>query len=144
MNIKSIIEKYKPLYEKHKDVIPYLIFGVLTTLVNIGAYWITAHPLKLSTTLSTCIAWVVSVIFAYVTNRIWVFHSTASGFLDIAKEVGAFFACRLATGLMDLFFMWFFVDVLHFNDLIIKVLSNIVVVVLNYVASKLMIFKKSK
>lgn len=133
-----------PIYERYKDMIPYLIFGVLSTAVNIATYWVSAHPFKLSVTLSTCIAWLAAVIFAYVTNRIFVFHSTVRNFRGIVKEATAFFGCRLATGLLDLGIMWLFVDVLGLNDMVIKVASNIIVVVLNYVASKLMIFKEKK
>lgn len=134
---------FKHLYEKYKDIIPYGVFGVLTTLVNIVSYWVAAHPLGLSVVTSTIIAWFLSVLFAYVTNRKWVFHSEAVGFDAIMKEMVSFFGCRLATGFVDLAFMFIFVDVLHLNDVVIKVISNIIVIVLNYVASKLVIFKHS-
>ena len=91
---------------------------------------------------STIFAWVLAVLFAYITNRKWVFHSTAKGSKEILKEMVSFFSCRLATGIVDWLCMFVFVDLLKFNDLIIKVAANVVVVVLNYVASKLFIFKK--
>lgn len=72
-------EKLKALYEKYKDLIPYVIFGVLTTIVNYVSYWLFAHPLGCGTVFSTAVAWVLSVLFAYVTNRRWVFHSEAKG-----------------------------------------------------------------
>lgn len=132
---------FKQLYEKYKDLIPYGIFGVLTTVVNIASYWVAAHPLGLSVVVSTVIAWILSVLFAYVTNRKWVFHSEAVGFNAIIKEMASFFGCRLATGFIDLACMFVFVDVLHFDDVAIKVIANVIVIVLNYVASKLVIFK---
>lgn len=132
----------KKLFEKYKDVIPYAFFGVCTTLVNIVVYWIAAHPMGLSVMPSTVIAWVVAVAFAYVTNRKWVFHSQAQGIKDISKEVISFFACRIATGFIDILCMYIFVDVLALNDVIIKTFANVLVIILNYVASKLVIFRK--
>ncbi|MBR0282162.1 MAG: GtrA family protein [Oscillibacter sp.] len=136
------MEKLKALYTRYQDVIPYLFFGVCTTLVNMAAYWVAAYPLGLGVTASTVIAWVLAVLFAYVTNRRWVFHSEARTASEIGREIVSFFSCRLATGLVDLGCMFLFVDVLRCNDLIIKALDNVLVVVLNYVASKLLIFRK--
>ena len=132
---------FKKLYNQYKDIIPYGVFGVLTTVVNIVSYWLAAHPLGLSVMASTVIAWFLSVLFAYVTNRKWVFHSEAEGFEAIVKEMVSFFGCRLATGFVDLACMFVFVDVLHLDDVVIKVIANVIVIVLNYVASKLVIFK---
>lgn len=130
------------LFEKYKDVIPYLVFGVLTTAVNIASYWVCAHPFNMPVMVSTVIAWILSVLFAYITNRKWVFHSVTSGFHDIFMEIVYFFCARLATGIFDWSFMFIFVDMLNLNDMFIKVVSNVIVVVLNYIASKLFIFKK--
>ena len=136
------LEKWKTLYTRYQDVIPYLFFGVCTTLVNMAAYWVSAYPLGLNVPVSTFIAWVLAVLFAYVTNRRWVFHSTARTSAEITREIFSFFSCRLATFLVDLGCMFLFVDVLHWNDILIKALDNVLVVVLNYVASKLLIFRK--
>lgn len=132
----------KAMIEKYKDIIPYAIFGVLTTLVNIVAYWLFAHPLRLSVMPSTVMAWICSVLFAYITNRKWVFHSEAMGSAAILKEMISFFACRLLTGVVDWLCMLIFVDLLYWNDMVIKIGANVLVIILNYVASKLVIFKK--
>lgn len=134
--------KWKKLYEKYKDIILYGIFGGLTTLVNIVVYWLMAHPLALPTLPSTMIAWVAAVSFAYITNRKWVFHSQVHTREAIMKELAAFFVCRLATGVIDWACMYIFVDVLMWNDILVKIASNVLVIILNYVASKLLIFKK--
>lgn len=134
--------KLKELYTRYADVIPYLFFGVCTTLVNLVVYWFAAHPLAWSVSASTVAAWILAVLFAYVTNRKWVFHSAARTASDILREMASFFSCRLATGLLDLGCMFLFVDVLGWNDLLMKTLDNILVVILNYVASKLLIFRK--
>ena len=132
----------KKLYEKYSDMIPYAIFGVLTTLVNIAAYWLCAHPLGIPTVPSTVIAWVLAVLFAYVTNRKWVFHSKAVTRQEIVREGISFYLCRLGTGVLDWLGMYVMVDVLHWNDLIVKIAVNIVVIILNSVASKLIVFRK--
>lgn len=132
----------KILMRKYWDVIPYLFFGVCTTAVNVVAYWLCAHPLRLKTMPSTVIAWFLAVLFAYVVNRKWVFHSEAHKAKAICREVVSFFGCRLATGVIDWLCMFVFVELLSVNDVFIKTAANMLVVVLNYVASKFVIFKK--
>ncbi len=130
------------LWKRYKEVILYLFFGGCTTVVNIVVYYVCAHPLALGTVASTCCAWLAAVIFAYITNKIWVFESKSQGTKETLKEMASFFSCRIATGLADLAVMYVFVDLLHVNDVIVKIGSNVLVVVLNYLASKLIIFKK--
>lgn len=137
-------DKLKELFEKYKDLIPYVIFGVLTTIVNYASYWLFAHPLGCGTVFSTAVAWLLSVLFAYVTNRRWVFHSTARGAKAVGKEFAAFLAARISTGLLDMLVMYVFVDVLGWNDMIMKLASNVIVVILNYIFSKFFIFKKKE
>ena len=137
-----MLKYLKQLFIRYKEMILYLFFGGCTTLVNIIVYYICAHLLLLATVPATVIAWILSVAFAYVTNRIYVFESRSRGLVAILREIGAFVSCRLLTGVMDLAIMYICVDLLHFNDLIIKIISNILVIVLNYIASKLLIFRK--
>ena len=134
----------RELCQKHKDVIAYAFFGVCTTLVNVIVYWVIAHPFNMSVLLSTMLAWVIAVLFAYFTNRKWVFNSTANGFAEISREIVGFFACRLVTGILDWACMYVFVERLGFNDVVIKFLANVLVIILNYIASKLLIFKKRR
>lgn len=132
----------KALYEKYKDIIPYAFFGVCTTVVNILSYAIFARWLGWDVMPSTIVAWVLAVLFAYLTNRKWVFKSTAKGTNEIVREICSFFACRIATGVLDWAMMYIFVERLAFNDVLIKTLANVAVIILNYVASKFVIFKK--
>ena len=134
----------KKLILKYKDFILYGIFGVLTTIVNIITYYLMAHILNLPTVISTVIAWITAVLFAYLTNRKMVFHSKAKNVKEITKEIISFFTCRLLTGFFDLGCMYIFVDLIGLNDIIIKTISNIIVIILNYVASKLIIFNQNK
>ena len=131
----------KEKINKYKDVIPYLFFGVCTTLVNMHVYWTCAHVFNLSVLISTVISWVLSVLFAYVTNRKYVFESSSQ---NILKEAVSFFSSRLATGILDMVLMWLFVYFNVVNDVIAKVIVNVIVVVLNYVLSKLVVFKGNK
>lgn len=126
----------------------YGVFSVLTTILNIFIYWLCTRIFGLQVVLSTVIAWVLTVIawvlavlFAYMTNRKYVFHSTENSSAGIIREIAEFFFCRLATGIIDVAIMYLFVDVLGFNDVIIKTASNIIVIILNYIASRLFIFK---
>ena len=132
------------LLQRYKSQILYLFFGGCTTLVNVVVYGVCAHMAALSTTASTVIAWAVSVLFAYVTNRTWVFESRASTAPDILRELWSFVLCRVATGALDLAIMYLCVDRLGLPDIPIKLLSNLLVIVLNYIASKLIIFAKSE
>lgn len=134
----------KKLYEKYRDLIPYAVFGVLTTVVNMLVFWVMAHPLSVSVMASTIVAWIVAVLFAYITNRKWVFRSEAHTKKEIMKEITSFFTCRLTTGVIDWMCMFIFVDLLRFNDVVIKFIANVIVIILNYVASKLIIFRHKK
>ena len=135
------MEKIKELLVKYRELILYLVFGVLTTAVNYVSYLIFA-PFFETTTIPTVIAWVLSVVFAYFTNRVWVFQSHAKGAAALFREVLSFFGARLLSGVIDVGIMWVFADRMGLNDKIVKLASNVFVVIFNYVASKLVIFRK--
>ena len=130
------------LLKKYRSFIAYAVFGVLTTIVNIGTYNLCYYQVGMSNTISNIVAWILAVTFAYLTNKVWVFDSKSWAWKVLKKEVPAFVSCRLATGVMDLVIMYISVDVLHWNAMLMKILSNALVIVLNYVFSKLVIFKK--
>lgn len=138
------MNKLKELYLKYKEVINYLIFGVLTTLVNILGYAFLAKVLKINYMVSNVTALMVSIIFAYITNKIFVFESKKTGIKDVLKELVSFFACRGVTAIMDIALMYVTVSMLHFNDMLMKVVVNVLVIVLNYVFSKLFVFKNKE
>ena len=130
------------LIKKHKSFIAYGVFGVLTTIVNIVTYNYCYNVVGISNTLSNIFAWILAVTFAYLTNKVWVFGSKSWKWSVLRREVPAFISCRLATGIMDIVIMYICVDILHWPAVIMKVLSNVLVIILNYVFSKLIIFKK--
>ena len=132
----------KNAIKKHKQIIMYLIFGVLTTLVNVVAYWLFSSPLSLNTVISAILAWAVSVAFAFVTNKLFVFE--ARGVKRLPWEMLTFFASRLFTGLLDVGIMYLFVDVIGANDILIKIISNLVVIILNFVLSRLIVFARGR
>ncbi len=138
------MEKIKELYNKYKEILMYLIFGVLTTVVNIVSYFLLARILHIDTVVSTVIALILSILFAYITNKIFVFESKTNTAKELLKEIISFFGCRAFTGVLDVAFMYITVDVFNLNDMIMKIISNIVVIVVNYIFSKLIIFKKDK
>ena len=129
----------KNIIQKNKEIIMYLVFGVLTTVVNIVVYYIFSNLLHMNYLSSNAMAWFLSVLFAYVTNRKYVFDSKNN---QIIKEAISFFGSRLATGIMDMVLMWFLVNFNIVNDVVAKVVVNVIVVILNYILSKLVVFKK--
>ena len=132
----------KELLLKYKEIIAYLFFGGLTTVVNIVVYFICTSVLDLNYLVANAISWVVSVAFAYVTNRTWVFESKVKGFSAIMREITTFVGCRLLSGVMDMAIMFISVDMIGIQDSVAKFITQIVVVVLNYIFSKLIIFRK--
>ena len=134
----------KELLKKYKFIILYGIFGVLTTIINIATYGVFYSVLGVSNVISNIIAWVLSVLFAFITNKLWVFESKSFDFKLFMKELGSFTVCRLATGALDLGIMLVGVDLLKGPAMILKVISNIIVIILNYVMSKVFVFKKGK
>ena len=131
------------MYKKYKQQINYLIFGGLTTLINIVTYIVFYDILALSNLFSNIMAWIFSVLFAYVTNKLWVFESKTNGFSALLKELSSFVGCRLATGVLDIVIMYVGVDILLLSGTLMKLFSNVIVIILNYVLSKILIFPKS-
>ena len=138
------LEEIKELFKQYKEIILYLIFGVLTTVVNIVVFELFTNVLNTNYLISNAIAWLISVLFAYITNRIYVFKSKAKEKKAIIKEISSFFGFRLLSGIMDMAFMFIFVSLLHLNESIMKIVVNVIVVILNYIFSKVFIFKKDK
>ena len=130
------------LMKKHKSFIAYGVFGVLTTIVNIVTYNICYNSLGISNTLSNIAAWILAVTFAYLTNKVWVFDSKSWKWEVLRREVPAFISCRLATGVLDIVIMFICVDIIGWHAMLMKLVSNVLVIILNYIFSKLIIFKK--
>ena len=139
------MEKIIKMLKKYKEVISYLIFGVLSTLVNFVTYFIFAKLIGLDEIVSNIIAWIVAVLFAYTTNKIFVFESKNTSKSQTLKELISFLLARIFTlVLCDIAIFALLTKVLHINDLITKLITQVLTIIINYVFSKLVVFKKNK
>ena len=132
----------KNIISKYKEVILYLIFGVLTTVVNIVAYAVCTRVFSLDVYSSNVVAWVLAVLFAYFTNKNYVFSSKAKSYKEKIKEVLLFYWYRLLTFGIDMLIMYVMIDLMGINDIASKIVDNVVIIILNYIFSKCFIFKK--
>ena len=130
------------LIKKYKNVLSYLFFGACTTIINILVYNIFYYVINASNVISNIIAWIIAVLFAFITNKLFVFESKSIAGEVIFQELLSFLGCRIFTGLLDLGIMYVAVDCLTQSGMLWKFISNVLVIVLNYIASKLFIFKK--
>lgn len=137
-----MMEKLKQLIVKYYDILTYLIFGVLTTVVNYLVYLPCYNLLALPAVVSNVIAWVVAVAFAYVTNKPFVFRSHDWSAKTVVPELTKFVGTRVASGGMESAIIWIAVDLLGGNGNLWKLVTSVLVVILNYVGSKLLVFRK--
>lgn len=140
--MKQIIQKIKELIKKHEELIKYLVIGVLTTVINYIIFAILVKVANIDMHVSNIIAWIVSVIFAYFTNKLFVFESKSFELKVIGKEVLSFGAARIFSLLLEEVILYIFVNLLNMNELIIKLIANVIVIIVNYILSKFIIFKK--
>lgn len=135
----------KKIWDKvmNREVISYLIFGVLTTLVNWVVYGGMVR-VDIDYRIATAAAWAVSVLFAFIVNKIFVFQSYDLHPSFVMKEATSFVACRVVSFIMEMAFMIVMVSWLQMNEYISKIIVSVIVVVVNYVFSKLFIFRKSE
>lgn len=136
------MEKLRALLRAHRELVSYVFWGVMTTLVNYAAYFLLTRGLGVYYLTANVIAWAVSVLFAYFTNKLFVFRSTDWAWRVALRELWQMVASRLFSGALELGILWLFVDVLRLPDAPVKLLANVVVVVVNYVLSKWVVFKK--
>lgn len=134
IDIKKILLNYK-------EQILYIIFGVLTTVLNFLVYIIFTRVFEANFLISNAVAWLLAVIFAFITNKIYVFNSTDYNIKFIIKEFSEFTISRIFTGLLDIGLLYLFVSIIHMNDLISKIIIGIIITILNYVISKMYVFR---
>ncbi|MCK8624297.1 GtrA family protein [Apilactobacillus xinyiensis] len=132
------------IIQNNKQVISYLFWGVMTTLINIVAFMLLQKFTSWNYNINNSIAWIASVVFAYVTNRKWVFHSKSSSINEYLKEFISFSFGRFASFIMEEIILWVFITALGLNAGIAKVVGQVVVIVFNYFWSKLAVFKNKK
>ena len=140
------MNKIFDLYKKYQEIINYLIVGVLTTVVSIVTYFIFSLILDIENNilfiLANVLSWICAVVFAYITNKKFVFNTTTSSKKEELKVFSMFVSSRITTLLIELAFMFITVKVILINDKIAKVIAQFIVIVLNYVLSTLVVFKR--
>ena len=144
--IKKIWNHAYRIYQKKQEIVNYLIVGVLTTIVSLLTYYISVitflNPnIAIELQIANVISWICAVAFAYFANRIFVFKSKEK---NIVKEASSFVGSRIITLLLDMLTMFIIVTLLHMNDKIGKIVSQIIVMIGNYIISKLFVFKKGE
>jgi putative flippase GtrA len=137
-----MVQKIKSFVQKYWDILSYLFFGGLTTIVNYIIYLPCYNWLQFSAAVSNVIAWVVAVAFAYLTNKPFVFKSHDWSAKTVIPELAKFIGCRVGSGLLETGILFVAVDLLLRNGNIWKLVTSVLVVILNYIASKLLVFKK--
>lgn len=140
----SMMEKICSLIKKYYDILAYLFFGVLTTAVNYIVYLPCYNLLGFSAAVSNVIAWVAAVVFAYLTNKPFVFHSHNWSAKTVVPELTKFVGSRVVSGALETAFIFVTVDCLLLNGNIMKLITSVLVVILNYIASKLLVFRKKE
>lgn len=136
-----MFKKINLLYKKYEEIINYLIFGVLSTLVSIVSYTIFTRLFNINYNISNILSWILAVTFAFITNKNYVFKSKNTNYL---KDLIKFFTSRVSTLIIEIIVMYLLVDILDLNDLFSKIITQFIVIVLNYILSKLFVFKTKK
>jgi len=134
----------KDLFDRYGEIINYLIFGVATTVVNIVVFFLFDTVLSIPYLIANAIAIILSILFAFFTNKKYVFKSQATSRQDSWEEFVRFVSFRVLSGLFDMLSMWILVDMLLFGTNLAKLLTQFIVVVLNYVFSKFFVFKQEE
>ena len=130
------------LYKKNKEIINYLIFGGLTTLVSILTYALFAKIFLINYLISNVLSWIIAVMFAFITNKLYVFESKSKDKKIVFKEITNFFFFRIVSLIIEMIIMYVFVDLLSIDDLITKIIAQIIFILFNYFFSKVFVFKK--
>lgn len=138
-----MINSIRALLRRYRELISYVFWGGMTTAVNYIVYFLLTKGLNIYYLTSNVAAWAVSVLFAYFVNKIFVFQSRDWNWRVALRELWQMVAARLFSLGLEMVILWLFVDMLHFSDSIIKIAAGVMVVVVNYVLSKCIIFKKS-
>lgn len=133
---------FEPFYTAHKEVLLYLFFGGVSFVLNIVLFEFLNETLHVNELVANVICWFACVLFQYVTNRKWVFDGTTEGLNSLIKQIASFFGGRTFTLVLEEVILAIFITWLKFNSLVVKIIAQVVVIVLNYIISKKIVFKK--
>ena len=137
-----VLRIFNPFYKKNKEILLYLFFGGLTFLVSVISYAFFNIQIGWNALVANIGSWILAVAFAYITNRIWVFDSNASTAADFIKEITSFIGGRVVTLVIEELILFIFITNLGMNSMLVKIVAQVIVIVLNYVIGKLIVFKK--
>lgn len=133
---------FQPIYVKHKEALLYLFFGGLTTVVSIIAFFFLNVTMEMHELIANVISWIIAVTFAFFTNRVWVFAAPTKGINEFVKQAISFYAGRLVTLGIEEIILLVFITLLRFPSMLVKIVAQVLVIILNYVISKVFVFKK--
>lgn len=139
-----VIRIFNPIYTRYKEMLLYLFFGGLSFLVSIGTYALFNVNFGINELVANIFSWLITVMFAFLTNRVWVFNSPTKGKIGFIKQMLAFYGGRVVTLVVEEAILFVFITLMNFPSMIIKIIAQIIVIVLNYVISKLVVFNKER
>ena len=137
-----VLNIFEPFYKKHKEVLMYLFFGGLAFFLSMFLFWLFAVPCGINELVANVICWILVVTFQYITNRTWVFDGSVENGSQLFKQIVAFYGGRVLTLVAEEVILAVFITWLGFNEMIIKLIAQVIVIVGNYIISKLFVFKK--
>lgn len=135
------IRTFEPFYRKNKEMLLYLFFGFLSFMMSISTYALFNKVFNINALLANIFSWIITVMFAFFTNRIWVFDSHTKSMAEFVKQMSSFYWGRIITLVIEEIILFVFITLLGMGSMLIKVIAQVVVIVLNYVISKLFVFK---
>lgn len=138
------IRVFQPIYKKYKEILLYIFFGGLTTVISIASYWLFNQALGINELIANILSWILAVMFAFITNLVWVFQVSVNNIHEFLKQMLLFYEGRLLTLALEELFLLLFITMLGFPSMVVKIFAQVVVMVGNYVISKLWVFKKEK
>lgn len=141
LEVRVLAQRLLGFIKKHWDVVIYLLFGIFVTITNYVVYLPLYNIVGLSATLSNGVAWVASVLVAFLTNKPFVFKSNDWSAKVVVPEILKFVGCRIGSGIAETAILFVTVDLLQWNGNVFKLLTSVLVVILNYIGSKLLVFK---
>ena len=131
----------EPFYKKNKEMLLYLFFGGLSFVISVVTFAIFCNCFNMNTLIANVLSWIITVLFAFLTNRIWVFNSSTNGWKEFAKQIFSFYCGRIITLLIEEIILFIFISKLNLNNILIKIIAQIVVIIGNYIISKKMVFR---
>lgn len=137
-----MIHCFQPIYEKYREVILYIFFGGLAFLISISTFALFHMLFNINELIANVISWIITVLFAFFTNRIWVFEASTKTYIEFIAQLGTFFGGRVITLIIEEAILFIFITLLNLNSMMIKIFAQVIIIVLNYIISKHIIFKK--